>query len=125
MAQNKFGYAEVVDTFADLINAVVGFLGVTEGGFNLIVFLQYALKTYPDLKEMVDDFGTFSAELLDLTPQEALDAVGEIDGRTPDHPVANKVVGFLKVCAVSYDFLNKTVGGVRGIVKMAKDLIQK
>lgn len=122
MAQkNKFGFAEVVDTFSDVIKAVIGFLGTIEGGFNLVSFFQYALKTYPDLKEVVEDFGTFTAELLDLTPQEALDAVGEIDGRTPDHPVANKIVGFLKIAAVSYDFVDKTIGRVKGISEMIKD----
>lgn len=125
MAENKFGYAEVVDTFVDLINAATAFAASVAGGFNLVKFLSFALDKYPDLQEAVQDFGTFTAEFLDLTAQEGLNAVGEIEQRVNPSPIATKVVGFLKICAVSYSFIDRTVSGAKGIVDMTKQLFAK
>lgn len=120
-SENKFGFAEVVDTFSDVINAVTAFIATVSGGFNLLKFLQFALAEYPNLQEVVEDFDTFLKELADLTPQEALDAVGQIDART-DGPVADGIVNVLKVAAVSYDYIDKTLNGARRILQMVKDL---
>lgn len=122
MTQNKFGYAEVVDTLSDLINAIVAFLAAIKGKFNLVNFLQFAIAEYSTIQEAVEDFGTFVQELKDLTAQEALNAVAEIEAKTDDHPVANTIVNVLKTGAITYDYIDKTLRGGRGVYDTIRNL---
>jgi len=121
---NKFGYTEIVDTFSDLIAAVVGFLATVKGGFNLMAFLQYALETYPTVREAVEDFGTFWNELTDLTGEEALDAAAQIKANAPNHPVADKMTQVITIAAVAYDFGADTIEKAGKIIGMAKELFK-
>lgn len=75
MADNKFGIDEVVDTLIDACKAEVASVDAIGGPENFATklpqIISFALNNYPRVKEAIDDWNTFRAELLDLQPIEA------------------------------------------------------
>lgn len=112
MPEQKYGFTEIVDTLTDLVNAANKFSESVKGRFDIMRFLSFALDTYPKVQEAIQDWDVFVSELKELTPQEALDAVAQIELNTPKTPVSSKMVDTLKLLALTYDYVNKTwVGG--------------
>lgn len=123
--QEEKGTTEIVDTFIDIINAIARFLETFKGPFNLMRFLGWAIETYPRIEEAVNDFGTFWAEIEDLTPQEALDATAQIEIGVTKTPVTQKIVDVLKLLALAYDFFAKTRLSIDLLIKFAAGIFRK
>lgn len=113
MAENKFGFDEVIDTLSDLTKAASE-SGIRkafeEGSFNLMVFLFKAAELYPTIKEAVDDFGTFWQEIKDLTPQESLSVIAGIKANIPNpDPAQAKVISVLQNLALTHKYVQSDV----------------
>lgn len=120
MAQvNEFGYDEVVDTFTDLINAVSEFRALFGAGkkFNLMEFLGWAIKNYPNIAEVVNDFGTFWEQLKDITPDEAKAAAAQIKAGIGSDKVNDTITYVITGAAVTYSFVFESIEGGKSIVE--------
>lgn len=102
---NNLSFDEVVDTLTDIIKAVTGFRKAFQGSFDLMRFLAWALDAYPNLREVFEDFDTFVAQLKDLTPEEAREAVAQIRAAVPADEVNEKVLYVLDGLAGTYSYV--------------------
>lgn len=85
MQENKFGFAEIVDTVGDM--ALAEFEANKEFAgkkFDLIKFLTFSLGRYSTLKEAYEDWPTFTKEVGDLTPEESMQAVEAVNAKLSD-----------------------------------------
>lgn len=122
---NKFGYDEIVDTFVDVITALVAFLALWQGKFNLMAFLNWAMGNYPRIQEAVNDFGTFTKQLGDLTAEESKAAAAEIANQVPNDKVAQRIARFLTGLALLHGFVLSTVNGATGLYGYFKDTFSR
>lgn len=120
--KNDLSYDEVVDTLTDIIKAVTGFRKAFQGSFDLMRFLAWALDAYPNLREVFEDFDTFLAQLKDLTPEEAQEAVEAIRGAVEPDAVNDRVLYVLQGLAGTYGYVEGTYTGARALVDYWKGI---
>lgn len=79
--ENKYGYAEVVDTISDAIEFAEKAEKALSDGFQ-VTDLMVMVTEFPKLKEIYNDRKTFLLEFKDLTPAESEQALAQIAKRT-------------------------------------------
>ena len=84
MAENNFGYDEVVDTVTDLVKAEVKAYSVFKGKIDLAKVITWALGEYPNIKEAVEDWPVFEQQVTDLFADEGLQALEAISRNLSD-----------------------------------------
>jgi len=122
--ENELGFDEVVDTISDAIR-FGSFIEerLSDGvGFDDAIAL---IPQYPVLQEMYDDRKLFAAELLDLTNEEASEAVKEIAAKVGEDEgfVREKGVKFVRLAARAFNLYTYAKNEVIGLYADAKDLV--
>jgi hypothetical protein len=81
IAENKFGYDEIVDTVSDMAKAEVKAYDTFKGKFDLARALTWAIGEYATIKEAYEDFETFEAQIKDLFADEGMEAIAAIGSK--------------------------------------------
>jgi len=113
--ENKYGYAEVVDTSVDAIKVLSSFEETVSStgpspGLQVMDALE-VLRQYPTLMEIYNDRNTFIRELRDLTPTEADEVYAQIAAQTQLLPgeAKKKTLVALDLVRELYDAVDESI----------------
>lgn len=103
MQENKFGFAEIVDTVSDACKAEVKAYDVFKGKFDLVPVLTWAIGEYGTIKEAIEDWPVFEQEIKDLFADEGISALDQIKANLTEKEISNSRIYKLAVfSAVGY-----------------------
>lgn len=110
-------FDEVTDSIADLFEAGIEIGKVLEDGLQVTDALV-VISEYPNLKEVVDDFPTFLEQFTKLTPETAVQAIGDAKKRVEDNKgpltkIPKFIFGILQNLAKGYGFALTTFLGAK------------
>lgn len=77
--EEQRGFAEIVDTLTDAIQAEVKAQNIFQGKFDAIKAVTWALQEYPTIKEAVEDWPVFEAEIKDLFVDEGVQVMTQVE----------------------------------------------
>lgn len=101
--ENKFGFAEVVDTVSDACKAEVKAYDVFKGEFDLVPALTWAIGEYGTIKEAIEDWPVFEQEIKDLFADEGIQALEAIKANLTEREIEESRIYKLAVfSAVGY-----------------------
>lgn len=123
--ENKYGFAEVVDTFSDAIEIGTAVENAISDGVQFTdLFAVY--QQYPKAKEIYDEFEVFRRQFLDLTPEESRQAFDQIAERTgvDKSVVQGKALLFLSLAGRGYRLVDYALKEATAIAQDAKDLLK-
>jgi len=103
MAQGKFGFTEIVDTLTDAVRAEMKARETFKGKIDIIRVATFVLDQYPKVKEAVEDWPTFEAEIKDLFSDEGIQALEAIQANlTVDEMTKSRVLRVIRFAAQGY-----------------------
>lgn len=121
---NQLGYDEVIDTISDALEfAAFVEKRLSDGvGFDDAIAL---IPQYPKLEEMWNDRNLFAAQFLDLTNEEAADAVKQIAARVGEDEgfVREKGVKAVRLAGRAFNLYTYAKNEALAIYSDAKELV--
>ena len=103
MQENKYGFAEVVDTVTDLAKAEVKSYEIFKGKFDVVKVITWALGEYPTIKEAYEDWPVFEQEVTDLMADEGMQAIQAISEKlSEEEKTKSRIYKLAVFSAVGY-----------------------
>ena len=108
--ENKYGIAEVVDTFSDAIRLFDRFEDAVSDGIQFLDAMVI-LSEFPTLKELYDDRITFVRELRDLTADELSEVHAQVAANTGTNlgQVQKKALAALDLAQEVYQVIDEAI----------------
>lgn len=103
MAQGNYGFAEIVDTVTDAVKMELEAVQAFQGKFEVVKVITWAFNNYPKVKEAVDDWAQFEAEIKDLFAEEGVAALEAITRNLSEEEMAkSRIFKLVQFSAVGY-----------------------